>query len=210
MVREHTVKKAIQCIRYNSYHFVLLDQRLEGADFLMDIVYQGYYGICTYLIAAGEFRHAEERAAVLRSGADVCICAPVSPDELYEQISAVTRRQHRQMRHSLAGPSSLPILKFTNLSIDPIRNAVMSSGREIHCTPKEFDVLYLLATYAGTYVRPNISTKTYGKPPSSIPAPVSPTVSPHSGDAWAVTQDILKRSTGGDTASFDFLEERRR
>ena len=133
VVREHTVKKAIQCIRYNSYHFVLLDQRLEGADFLMDIVYQGYYGICTYLIAAGEFRHAEERAAVLRSGADVCICAPVSPDELYEQISAVTRRQHRQMRHSLAGPSSLPILKFTNLSIDPIRNAVMSSGREIHC-----------------------------------------------------------------------------
>ena len=116
VVREHTVKKAIQCIRYNSYHFVLLDQRLEGADFLMDIVYQGYYGICTYLIAAGEFRHAEERAAVLRSGADVCICAPVSPDELYEQISAVTRRQHRQMRHSLAGPSSLPILKFTNLS----------------------------------------------------------------------------------------------
>ena len=108
VVREHTVKKAIQCIRYNSYHFVLLDQRLEGADFLMDIVYQGYYGIYTYLIAAGEFRHAEERAAVLRSGADVCICAPVSPDELYEQISAVTRRQHRQMRHSLAGPSSLP------------------------------------------------------------------------------------------------------
>jgi len=81
VVREHTVKKAIQCIRYNSYHFVLLDQRLEGADFLMDIVYQGYYGIYTYLIAAGEFRHAEERAAVLRSGADVCICAPVSPDE---------------------------------------------------------------------------------------------------------------------------------
>ncbi|MFQ7856726.1 MAG: hypothetical protein ACLRIS_17995 [Flavonifractor plautii] len=78
VVREHTVKKAIQCIRYNSYHFVLLDQRLEGADFLMDIVYQGYYGIYTYLIAAGEFRHAEERAAVLRSGADVCICAPVS------------------------------------------------------------------------------------------------------------------------------------
>lgn len=65
VVREHTVKKAIQCIRYNSYHFVLLDQRLEGADFLMDIVYQGYYGIYTYLIAAGEFRHAEERAAVL-------------------------------------------------------------------------------------------------------------------------------------------------
>ena len=32
VVREHTVKKAIQCIRYNSYHFVLLDQRLEGAD----------------------------------------------------------------------------------------------------------------------------------------------------------------------------------
>ena len=61
VVREHTVKKAIQCIRYNSYHFVLLDQRLEGADFLMDIVYQGYYGIYTYLIAAGEFRHAEER-----------------------------------------------------------------------------------------------------------------------------------------------------
>lgn len=130
-----TLSRAEFCkmtVEINSYHFVLLDQRLEGADFLMDIVYQGYYGICTYLIAAGEFRHAEERAAVLRSGADVCICAPVSPDELYEQISAVTRRQHRQMRHSLAGPSSLPILKFTNLSIDPIRNAVMSSGREIN------------------------------------------------------------------------------
>ena len=73
VVRENTVKKAIQYLRDNSYHFVLLDQRLEGADFLMDIVYQGYYGICTYLIAAGEFRYAEDRAAALRSGADVCI-----------------------------------------------------------------------------------------------------------------------------------------
>ena len=59
VVREHTVKKAIQCIRYNSYHFVLLDQRLEGADFLMDIVYQGYYGIYTYCaVSAGDLCRA--------------------------------------------------------------------------------------------------------------------------------------------------------
>lgn len=149
VVREKTVKGAVRHLRDNSYHFTLLDQRLEGADFLIDIVHHGYYRICTYLIVAGEFRHAEERAAVLRSGADVCICTPLSPDELYEQICAVTRREHRQMRHSLAGPSALPILKFTDLLIDPIRNTVICSGRKIHCTPKEFDVLYLLATYAG-------------------------------------------------------------
>ena len=210
VVREHTVKKAIQCIRYNSYHFVLLAQRLEGADFLMDIVYQGYYGIYTYLIAAGEFRHAEERAAVLRSGADVCICAPVSPDELYEQISAVTRRQHRQMRHSLAGPSSLPILKFTNLSIDPIRNAVMSSGREIHCTPKEFDVLYLLATYAGhicsaQYIYENVWKAPFIHSGTSIPDCIS-ALRRRLGSNSGYIETVYGRGY----RFIDFLEERRR
>ena len=52
VVREHTVKKAIQCIRYNSYHFVLLDQRLEGADFLMDIVYHIHLPDCRRRISA--------------------------------------------------------------------------------------------------------------------------------------------------------------
>ncbi|MDO5594774.1 MAG: hypothetical protein Q4G01_08205, partial [Eubacteriales bacterium] len=35
VAREGTVKKAIQRLKDNSYHFVLLDQRLEGADLLI-------------------------------------------------------------------------------------------------------------------------------------------------------------------------------
>lgn len=210
VVRENTVKKAIQYLRDNSYHFVLLDQRLEGADFLMDIVYQGYYGIYTYLIAAGEFRHAEDRAAALRSGADVCICTPVSPDELYEQISAVARRQHRQMRRSLVGPSVLPILKFTDLSIDPIRNTVMSSGREIHCTPKEFDVLYLLATYAGhicsaQYIYEAIWKAPYVHSGTSISDCIS-SLRRRLGS----NQDYIETVYGRGYRFIDFLEEKRR
>ncbi len=91
VVREHTVKKAIQCIRYNSYHFVLLDQRLEGADFLMDIVYQGYYGICTYLIAAGEFRHAEERFGARSEYAEVLRMDLTAVPKLVETSEGIFR-----------------------------------------------------------------------------------------------------------------------
>ena len=114
------------------------------------------------------------------------------------------------MRHSLAGPSSLPILKFTNLSIDPIRNAVMSSGREIHCTPKEFDVLYLLATYAGhicsaQYIYENVWKAPFIHSGTSIPDCIS-ALRRRLGSNSGYIETVYGRGY----RFIDFLEERRR
>ena len=143
---EMTVKGAIQQLRAQPYSFLLLDQRVEGADLLMDIVLNEHYRISTFLIVTGICQQAGAHAEALRNGADICLYGPISPDDIFEQLKAILRRQSRGARHPSAHPILLPVLKFTELVIDPVRNIVLQAGHRIHCTPKEFDVLYLLAS----------------------------------------------------------------
>ena len=86
-----------------------------------------------------------DRILGLELGADDYIVKPFSPREVVARVRAVLRRaadgEARQARRET--------LVFDDLQIDGRRREVRLGARTVRLTPKEFDLLFFLATNAG-------------------------------------------------------------
>lgn len=90
----------------------------------------------------------EEKTKVdaLDAGADDYVTKPFSINELLARVRAALRR---------ASASQAPdqqLIEIGDFSIDLQRHSVHVSGREVHLTPKEFDLLEYLARHPGKVV----------------------------------------------------------
>lgn len=86
-----------------------------------------------------------DRVVGLELGADDYVVKPFGFRELVARIRAVTRR-------SSSGPSANESQKFGRLEIDRRTRRVYVSGDEIALTPKEYELLAVLAADAGALV----------------------------------------------------------
>jgi two-component system KDP operon response regulator KdpE len=88
----------------------------------------------------------EERTKVeaLDAGADDYLTKPFGMEELRARIQAVLRRVNVE-----PGSSPAAAIQVGALVIDLANRHVTVEGEEVHLTPKEYDVLRLLATNAG-------------------------------------------------------------
>jgi len=89
------------------------------------------------LSAVGE---EQEKVRALDAGADDYVTKPFGPDELIARLNAALRR---------AGAAEEPSLSVDGLEIDLAGHRVTRDGDEIHLTPKEFDLLRVLARNRG-------------------------------------------------------------
>jgi DNA-binding response OmpR family regulator len=85
-----------------------------------------------------------DRIVGLETGADDYVTKPFSPREVVARVRAVLRRAGHRSRDN-----GEPLV-FDGLEIDPRSRKVRSDRRPVSLTPKEFDVLELLASNAGT------------------------------------------------------------
>lgn len=85
---------------------------------------------------------------MLRNGADTCIEKPIHAEEVLAVIEAVLRRGKRNAVYHQ--DVLLPCIEHRELAIDPLRRQVTMRGEEIALTAKEFEILYTLASRAGT------------------------------------------------------------
>ncbi|MEO8608197.1 MAG: response regulator transcription factor [Chloroflexota bacterium] len=84
------------------------------------------------------------RLAALNAGADDYITKPFDMDELEARIRAVLRRGAMEAAQSPGGE-----IRIHELVIDLVNRRVTLGGEAVHLTPKEYDLLRLLASHAG-------------------------------------------------------------
>jgi DNA-binding response OmpR family regulator len=106
-----------------------------------------------HIIVLTDQAHAHEKVDALNSGADDYLTKPVDLSELLARVRAVARRELRM--HA-------PIIRVHDLEIHKEGRTVRRGGRNIHLTPREFDLLHFLASHRGTVVtRSMICQKLY-------------------------------------------------
>ncbi len=90
------------------------------------------------LSAVGE---EHEKVRALAAGADDYVTKPFGPRELVARVHAVLRRASQGVDD--------PILRADGLELDLAAHVVRRDGREVHLTPKEFELLKLLMRNRG-------------------------------------------------------------
>lgn len=136
---------ATQAIRDHPYQLVLVDLGLDdgdGVDLIRRLRDRDEIGVIA-VTARGAEQH---RVRGLRAGADDYLVKPFGAGELLARIEAVSRR----LRIAQAQPQEQGTLDHGALIIDLDRHQVSINGEPVTLTPKQFDVLTLLARAAGT------------------------------------------------------------
>ena len=145
---------ALEMIRRETYDLMVLDQMMPGMtgmEVCQAVRRESSLPIIT-LTARGE---EIDRILGLEMGADDYIVKPFSPREVVSRIKAVLRRTSPQQES--APEEHLTTLTFGSLEIQPERYSVRLAGQDVSCTPREVELLYLLASHPGrTYTREQI------------------------------------------------------
>jgi two-component system KDP operon response regulator KdpE len=90
----------------------------------------------------------EEKIKVdaLDAGADDYVTKPFSVNELLARVRAALRRV------AAGQQPATEVIELGTFRIDPELHSVQVGGREVHLTPKEFDLLVYLARHAGKVI----------------------------------------------------------
>ena len=150
-------KQALDMIHKENYDLMVLDQMMPGmtgSEVCQAVRRESKLPIIM-LTARGE---EIDRILGLEMGADDYIVKPFSPREVISRIKAVLRRTVPAASEAAqSAEESLTTLRFGSLEIQPERYSVHLAGQDMNCTPREVELLYLLASHAGrTYTRDQI------------------------------------------------------
>ena len=98
-----------------------------------------------------------DRIVGLELGADDYIVKPFSPREVVARIKAVLRRTSEQPK------SDSSVITYNGLTIDLKSYTVTLRGEPVICTPKEIEILHMLAANPGqVFTREQLLSKVWG------------------------------------------------
>jgi len=148
---EGTGRTALAALERIKPDLVILDLGLPDADGLAvchAIRAKSNVPIVVLSARGGE----KDKVAALDAGADDHVSKPFGPNELLARIRAALRR-------SAAAPTEGQIARG-DLVIDYDRRRVLRAGEEIRLTPREFELLDLLARHAGKVLTHRVLLRT--------------------------------------------------
>lgn len=98
-----------------------------------------------------------DRIVGLELGADDYIVKPFSPREVVARIKAVLRRTSEQPKNDGS------MISYNGLTIDLKSYTVTLKGESVICTPKEIEILYMLASNPGqVFTREQLLSRVWG------------------------------------------------
>ncbi len=98
-----------------------------------------------------------DRIVGLELGADDYIVKPFSPREVVARIKAVLRRTSEQPK------SDSSVISYNGLTIDLKSYTVTLRGQPVICTPKEIEILHMLASNPGqVFTREQLLSRVWG------------------------------------------------
>jgi DNA-binding response OmpR family regulator len=139
-----SVEDALAPVRCDRPDLILLDIGLPGMDGL-EALWSLEQALEVPVILLAARQRALDEVLGLELGADDYVIKPFSTDVLLARIRAALRRARR----SGPEPSGLEPLEIGDLMIDPKAHQVTVAGRAVTLSPREFDLLRVLAQQAG-------------------------------------------------------------
>ncbi len=144
VLRAETGDEALRRIAAEVPDVIVLDLGLPDVDGKDVIARVREWSDVPIVVLSARDREAEKIAALDR-GADDFVNKPFGVGELMARLRAA-------LRHRMQRAGETPIVRIDGLEIDVPRRRVCREGREIRLTPKEFELLALLARHAGKVV----------------------------------------------------------
>lgn len=142
-----SAEEALELVRVDPPDLILLDIGLPGMDGLEALHYfQEEHHVPVIIITAR--RRELDEILGMELGADDYITKPFNFDVLFGHIKAVLRRV-APLGNSTEG---MNLITVGDLVIDPAGHTVTHGGKPIQLTPREFDLLSILAFEAGHVV----------------------------------------------------------
>lgn len=132
--------EAIQMARQNSYDLLVLDIMLPDIDGweVCSAIRQTKQVPILMLTARND---VQDRVRGLNLGADDYLVKPFAPEELVARVNALLRRENVKKEGSQG-----VLLTFEDLLIDSESREVKVKEVSVELTPKEFDILYMVAS----------------------------------------------------------------
>jgi two-component system KDP operon response regulator KdpE len=121
----------------------LLDGNVRATPLLEQIGHQTSGATRLPVIALTRRSDGETRLAAFDLGVDDILTVPFSPDEFLARALAVLRRAYHE------AATFAPAITVGNLQLDLLRQRVQVGSVELHLTPLEQSLLYLLAANVG-------------------------------------------------------------
>lgn len=160
VIKVYDGKEAVRVVQTRQVDLLLLDimmPKLDGYEVTRIIREQHYIPIIFLSAKTSDF----DKVHGLVIGADDYITKPFSPIELVARVNAQLRR-FMKLNHPTA--DNQVSLEFGGLVITPDQRSVTLYEEQIELTPKEFDILYLLASHPKkVYSVENIFQKVWGE-----------------------------------------------
>jgi two-component system, OmpR family, alkaline phosphatase synthesis response regulator PhoP len=159
VVKEYHGEKGLNQVWFNNFDLIVLDIMLPGLDGI-EICKQirkkeNYTPILMLTSKSEEF----DKVLGLEVGADDYLTKPFSIREFIARVKAIFRRVEN-IRDEFEEEKDI---KAGALKIEPSKKRVLLKEKRIDLTPKEFELLYLLASHPGrTYTREQLLSLIWG------------------------------------------------
>ncbi|MGG1519093.1 response regulator transcription factor [Paenibacillus oryzisoli] len=136
-------REAVQAVQTHAIDLAILDimmPQLDGYEVTRQIRERHHLPIIFLSAKASDL----DKITGLVLGADDYMTKPFNPMELVARVNAQLRRA--QLLNQPA-PDGRAVIEAGGLIIDPEQRSVRRYGKLVELTPKEFDILYLLAAH---------------------------------------------------------------